>query len=43
MKDTIEYHLPVGLIGKIAHQLFVNDKLHENLNYQYKFLAKHFK
>lgn len=43
MKDTVEYELPLGFLGKIVHKLFVKDKLEEIFNFRYKFLNKHFK
>lgn len=43
MKDTIEYELPLGFLGKVAYKFFVKDKLEEIFNFRYKFLDEHFK
>lgn len=42
MKDTVDYELPMGFLGKIAHQLFVKKKLASIFNYRFQVLEKHF-
>lgn len=42
VKDTVDYELPFGFIGNIAHQLFVKKKLESIFNYRYQFLEKKF-
>lgn len=42
VKDTVDYELPFGFIGTIAHQLFVKKKLESIFNYRYQFLEKKF-
>lgn len=42
MKDTVEYVLPMGILGKIAHKIFVRRKLESIFDYRYKFLEKYF-
>lgn len=42
MKDTVEYELPMGILGKIAHKIFVRNKLENIFDYRYKFLEKYF-
>lgn len=42
MKDTIDYELPLGFLGEIAHTLFVKKKLEHIFNYRYKVLEKMF-
>lgn len=42
MKDTVEYELPLGVLGEIAHKIFVRSKLEGIFDYRYKFLEKHF-
>ncbi|AKK73491.1 SRPBCC family protein [Chryseobacterium gallinarum] len=43
MKDTIEYELPMGFIGEIAHGLFVRKKLEYIFDYRFRVLGKLFK
>lgn len=38
MKDTVDYELPFGPIGVIAHKLMVQKKLEHIFNYRYKVL-----
>ena len=42
MKDTVEYVLPFGLLGKMAHLLFVKKKLENIFNFRYIVLEKLF-
>lgn len=35
MIDTVDYQLPFGVLGKIAHQLLVKKKLENIFNYRY--------
>lgn len=42
MKDTIDYELPMGLLGEIAHQLFVKKKLDHIFEYRNTVLEKMF-
>lgn len=38
MKDTVDYELPFGVLGRLAHRLFVKSKLEEIFSYRYKVL-----
>lgn len=38
MEDTVDYELPMGLLGKLAHYLFVQKKLEHIFDYRYKVL-----
>ncbi|WP_443938883.1 SRPBCC family protein [Pedobacter sp. MW01-1-1] len=42
MKDTVEYELPFGFLGKMAHGLFVKNKLRTIFNYRYVILEELF-
>ena len=42
MTDLIHYSLPFGFIGKLAHKLFVQDKLEEIFDFRYKILEEKF-
>lgn len=42
MKDTIDYELPMGFLGTIAHSLFVRKKLETIFDYRYTILNKKF-
>ena len=42
MKDTVDYVLPFGLLGKMAHLLFVKKKLENIFNFRYIVLEKLF-
>lgn len=42
MKDTIDYELPMGFLGEIAHPLFVKKKLEHIFDYRYEVLEKMF-
>lgn len=38
MRDTVDYKLPFGFIGTIAHSLFVKRKLNQIFDYRYQTL-----
>lgn len=38
MKDTVDYELPLGILGTIAHRLFVKEKLESIFDFRYKVL-----
>lgn len=40
MLDTVDYELPFGVIGKIAHSLMVKKKLDQIFNYRYQALEQ---
>lgn len=42
MKDTIDYELPFGILGSIAHVMVVKSKLNHIFNYRYGILEKLF-
>ncbi|MEN2436648.1 SRPBCC family protein [Weeksellaceae bacterium A-14] len=42
MKDTVDYELPFGLLGEIAHSLVVRGKLKNIFDYRYRILEKQF-
>ncbi|MDR6369802.1 ligand-binding SRPBCC domain-containing protein [Chryseobacterium bernardetii] len=42
MKDTVDYELPMGFLGKIAHQLFVKEKLKNIFDFRYRVLHQRF-
>ncbi len=42
MKDTVDYELPYGFLGKIAHRLFVKKKLAHIFDFRYSVLEKLF-
>ncbi|MBB6369219.1 SRPBCC family protein [Chryseobacterium shigense] len=42
MKDTINYELPMGFLGEIAHSLLVKKKLEHIFNYRFAVLEKIF-
>ena len=42
MKDTVEYELPFGFLGEIAHKVFVKNKLNSIFDYRYKVLEERF-
>lgn len=42
MKDTVDYQLPLGVLGTIAHSLFLRKKLEGIFNYRYHVLEKKF-
>jgi len=42
MKDTVDYELPMGFLGKMAHQLFVKEKLKNIFDFRYRVLHQRF-
>ena len=42
MKDTVDYELPFGILGTIAHKVFVKKKLESIFDYRYKVLEEQF-
>ena len=36
MKDTVDYELPFGFIGTLAHGLLVKKKLEHIFNFRYR-------
>lgn len=38
MKDTVDYELPMGIFGKITHQLFLKEKLKSIFDFRYRVL-----
>lgn len=42
MKDTVDYEMPFGFIGKMAHLLFVKKKLEAIFDFRYTILEKLF-
>jgi ligand-binding SRPBCC domain-containing protein len=42
MKDTVDYELPLGLIGRIVHKLIVKKKLNHIFDYRYQVVEKLF-
>jgi len=42
MKDSVDYELPLGFVGEIAHKLFVKKKLEHVFSYRYKVLEERF-
>jgi len=42
MKDTVDYELPFGVLGNIAHYLVVKKKLEDIFNFRYRTLEKMF-
>jgi len=42
MKDSVDYELPLGFLGEIAHILFVKKKLEHVFSYRYKVLEERF-
>lgn len=42
MKDTVDYELPFGFIGTIAHQLLVKQKLNNIFDYRFQYLKRNF-
>lgn len=43
MKDTVEYELPWGIVGRWAHALIVKSKLNHIFDYRYEVLERMFK
>ena len=42
MKDTVDYELPFGILGKIAHRIFVKKKLEDIFDFRQQFLEEKF-
>lgn len=42
MKDTVDYELPLGFLGEIAHSLMVKKKVQDIFDYRYKVLEERF-
>lgn len=42
MKDTVDYELPWGILGNIAHRFFVKNKLADIFDFRYGVLEKMF-
>ncbi|ATC35839.1 TPA: SRPBCC family protein [Elizabethkingia anophelis] len=42
MKDSVDYELPFGLLGKLAHSLFVHKRLKSIFEFRYNFLEGYF-
>lgn len=42
MTDTVHYELPFGIIGNLAHRLFIKKKLEGIFNYRYQVLEQLF-
>lgn len=42
MKDTVDYTLPLGILGNMAHQIFVKKKLEQIFDFRYRVLAQLF-
>ncbi|REC63766.1 hypothetical protein DRF65_03395 [Chryseobacterium pennae] len=38
MKDTVDYELPLGILGRLAHGLFVEEKLNSIFDFRYRVL-----
>lgn len=42
MRDTVDYELPLGFLGEIAHGLMVKKKVQDIFDYRYKVLEERF-
>jgi ligand-binding SRPBCC domain-containing protein len=42
IKDTVDYELPFGILGNIAHRIFVGKKLADIFNFRYAVLENMF-
>lgn len=42
MRDTIDYELPMGFLGRLAHPILVKGKLEEIFKYRFKVLEEKF-
>ncbi|MCT4326226.1 SRPBCC family protein [Elizabethkingia anophelis] len=42
MKDSVDYELPFGFLGKLAHSLFVHKRLKSIFEFRYNFLEGYF-
>ena len=43
MRDIVHYALPLGILGRIAHALFVEKDVNDIFNYRFKILEEKFK
>jgi len=43
MKDTVEYELPFGVLGTMAHRAFIKKKLESIFDFRYQVLEQQFK
>ena len=42
MKDSVDYELPFGFLGKLAHSLFVHKRLKSIFEFRFHFLEEYF-
>ena len=42
IKDTVDYELPLGFLGTLAHKIMVKNKLENIFNYRFKVLDEKF-
>jgi ligand-binding SRPBCC domain-containing protein len=42
MKDTVDYELPLGFLGEIAHSILVKKKVEDIFNYRHQILEEKF-
>ena len=42
MKDTVDYELPLGFVGQLAHRLFIRKKIEEIFKYRFEILENRF-
>lgn len=42
IKDTVDYELPMGFLGEIAHKLFIKSKLEHIFSYRFNILEEMF-
>ena len=42
MTDLVHYQLPLGVLGSLAHTLFVKRQVHSIFNYRYQKIETHF-
>ena len=42
MEDEVNYALPLGILGKLAHGVFVKKQLEQIFNHRYETLANYF-
>jgi len=42
MEDSVDYALPMGFLGRIAHKLYVKNRLKEIFDYRYKVVERVF-
>ena len=42
MKDSVDYELPFGFLGKLAHSLFVHKRLKSIFEFRYNFFRRIF-